>query len=326
MFVSDYLVCQGYLSRVEGQWSEQIATTFHVTQKLIDYCEDSGVTAKDLKLNHLVRAKYPKGRNKGKKLRGKRVADLRCSKGYEDQCRIVDGINHYLTKHVLTGVPFVGLFRLFNEYNEDKATLDAGGRLYAEGGSYQVLKSDERLQLKIDGEAVAEIDISASHFTLIHLLARMLDESIPPLNDDEDPYTIPGIPRAVTKQWIVAYSSKLKPLTRWSSDAIDQFKEQGIDLANYKVKEVGKAIALKYPFMDSLPSTVANWGYLQRRESDALIMAMQRLSQEHNEPAYPVHDSLIVKQSAVPLVTRIMKESFASGLGFTPKLKIEMAE
>ncbi len=55
-------------------------------------------------------------------------------------------------------------------------------------------------------------------------------------------------------------------------------------------------------------------------------MPMRRLSQEHDIPAYPVHDSLIVKRSDVPLVERIMKESFESGTGFAPVLKVNVAD
>jgi hypothetical protein len=67
------------------------------------------------------------------------------------------------------------------------------------------------------------------------------------------------------------------------------------------------------------------WGYLQRREADADIMTMQRLSQGYDIPAYPVYGSLIVKRSDAPLVKRIMKESFESGIGFTPILKVNVA-
>ena len=182
------------------------------------------------------------------------------------------------------------------------------------------------MTLKIDGECVAEVDIKASHLTLMYFVARALDNNIPELDPDKDPYHIEGIPRAVVKQWIVAYSSKLKPLTRWSKEATEKLSGQGVDLAEYKVKEVGEAIANKYPFIHTLPSTAVNWGYLQRREADALIATMRRLAHEYDVPSYPVHDSLIVKQSDIFLVTRVMKESFRSFIGFTPALKVSKSE
>jgi len=326
-FVSDYLIDEGYLIKVEGEWSEGKASTFFVTEKLVDFCENEAITYRDFGLTNLVRARYPSQYNeKGKKVQGKAVADISTSEDYQDQVRIVGDINYCLSKPALSGVPFVGLFRSFSNYDDSKGKLIDGGRLYAEGGSYQSLNSEERLALKIDGEAVAEVDIKASHLTLMCFVARMLDNSVPELDPDEDPYYLEGIPRPVVKQWIVAYSSKLKPLTRWSKEATEKLTEQGIDLADYKVKEVGEAAAEKYPFIYSLPSTAVNWGYLQRREADAIIMTMKRLAHEYDVPSYPVHDSLIVKQSDIFLVTRVMNESFRSFIGFTPVLKVSTSD
>ena len=128
------------------------------------------------------------------------------------------------------------------------------------------------------------------------------------------------------KQWIVAYSAKLKPLTRWSKEATEKLSGQGIDVVDYKVEEVCEAVANKYPFIHTLPSSAVNWGYLQRREADALIATMRRLAHEYDVPSYPVHDSLLVKQSDIFLVTRVMKESFSSIIGFTPVLKVTTSD
>ena len=325
-FVSGYLIDEGYLIRVEGEWSEGMASTFYITEKLVKWCRDNEIVPRDFVLTNLVRTKYPSHYNdKGKKIQGEPVADISTSADYQDQVRIVSNINHYLSKHTLS-TPFVGLFRSFSNYQDGKKKLTDGGRLYAEGGSYQSLNSEQRLTLTIDGEAVAEVDIKASHLTLMCFVARTLDNSLPELDPDEDPYHIEDIPRPVVKQWIVAFSSKLKPLTRWSKEATEKLIEQGVDVVDYKVKEVGEAVANKYPFIHTLPSTAVNWGYLQRREADALIATMRRLANEYDVPSYPVHDSLIVKQSDILLVTRVMKESFSSIIGFTPALKVTTSD
>jgi len=324
-FVSGYLVDEGYLIRVEGEWSEGMASTFYITEKLVKWCRDNEIVPRDFGLTNLVRARYKNTRPEGKKVQGKPVADISTSEDYQDQVRIVGDINHYLSKHTLS-IPFVGLFRSFSNYQDDEKKLTDGGRLYAEGGSYQSLNSEQRLALKIDGECVAEVDIKASHLTLMYFVARTLDNSISELDPDKDPYHIEGIPRAVVKQWIVAYSSKLKPLTRWSEEAKEKLSEQGVDVIDYEVEVVGKAVASKYPFIHTLPSTAVNWGYLQRREADALIATMRRLAHEYDVPSYPVHDSLIVKQSDILLVTRVMEESFRSFIGFTPVLKVTTSD
>ena len=321
-FVSGYLVDEGYLIKVEGEWLEGMASTFYITEKMVEWCRDNEIAPRDFGLVNLVRAKYPSYYNeKGKKVQGKPVADISTSGDYQDQVRIVSDINHYLIKHSLS-TPFVGLFRSFSNYQDDEKKLTDGGRLYAEGGSYQSLNSEQRLALKIDGECVAEVDIKASHLTLMCFVARMLDNSVPELDPDKDPYHIEGLPRPIVKQWIVAYSAKLKPLTRWSEEATEKLSEQGVDVIDYEVEVVGKAVSSKYPFIYTLPSTAVNWGYLQRREADALIATMRRLAHEYDVPSYPVHDSLIVKQSDIFLVTRVMKESFSSIIGLTPVLKV----
>ena len=320
-FVSGYLIEEGYLIRVEGEWSEGMASTFYITEKLVEWCRDNEITSSYFGLTNLVRAKYKSTRLKGKKIQGEPVADISTSGDYQDQVRLVSYINHYLNKHTLS-TPFVGLFRSFSNYEDDEKKLTDGGRLYAEGGSYQSLNSEQRLALKIDGECVAEVDIKASHLTLMCFVARMLDNRTPELDPDEDPYHIEGIPRPIVKQWIVAYSAKLKPLTRWSEEATEKLSAQGFDVSDYEVEVVGKAVANKYPFIYSLPSTAVNWGYLQRREADALMATMRRLANEYDVPSYPVHDSLIVKQSDILLVTRVMEESFRSFIGFTPVLKV----
>ncbi len=208
-FVSGYLVEEGYLIRVEGEWSEGMASTFYITEKLEAWCKGNEIIPRDFGLVNLVRAKYPSHYNdKGKKVQGKPVVNISISGDYQDQVRLVGNINHYLIKHSLS-TPFVGLFRSFNNYQDGKKRLTDGGRLYAEGGSYQSLNAEERLALKIDGECVAEVDIKASHLTLMCFVARALDDSIPELDPDEDPYYLEGIPRPVLKQWIVALEGKV---------------------------------------------------------------------------------------------------------------------
>jgi len=161
-FVSGYLIEEGYLIRVEGEWSEGMASTFYITEKLVEWCRDNEIVPRDFVLTNLVRAKYPSHYNdKGKKEQGKPVDNISTSGDYQDQVRIVSDINHYLNKHTLS-TPFVGLFRSFSNYQDGKKKLTDGGRLYAEGGSYQSLNSEERLTLKIDDECVAEVDIKAS--------------------------------------------------------------------------------------------------------------------------------------------------------------------
>ena len=111
----------------------------------------------------------------------------------------VHSLNEYLIDHSLEGGNFNGYIRGFNEGNHPAFNWDRGGRLYAVGAdSYQLLKKAERLQMKIDGKPVAEIDINASFLRIFHSLINQ------PLPDRDDPYTVDGLPRDVVKAWVTA--------------------------------------------------------------------------------------------------------------------------
>ena len=67
-----------------------------------------------------------------------------------------------------------------------------GGRWYALGssGRYQALPATKRACITINGEPTAEVDISASHLSI---MLGLLDLPIP----DSDPYAFDGLPRSV---------------------------------------------------------------------------------------------------------------------------------
>ena len=74
-------------------------------------------------------------------------------------------INQVLFQHPLTALDersWSVCKRIFND-----GRLDRGGRLY---GDWQNEKPHERLQFRIDGESVAEIDIKGSHLFFCHTL------------------------------------------------------------------------------------------------------------------------------------------------------------
>jgi hypothetical protein len=71
-------------------------------------------------------------------------------------------LNDFLARFEITGGEHYGYIRVFNNQSWKK-----GGRLYSPGdGSYQQLKEEQRHKMTINGEAVVEIDIKASHLTI----------------------------------------------------------------------------------------------------------------------------------------------------------------
>jgi hypothetical protein len=83
----------------------------------------------------------------------------------------------------------------------------------------------KRLEMKINGEPVAEIDIKASHLTIYH---AMVGE---PLDGLSDPYARVGIARDVAKQWCITTFGNSAPKTKWPPKTVKEYWERtGQDL------------------------------------------------------------------------------------------------
>jgi hypothetical protein len=110
--------------------------------------------------------------------------------------------------------------RVFNEGNVAGFDWNRGGRLVSMGDSYQQMPADDRSKIKLNGEPVVELDIRASHLTILHAkLGRPFDPA------GDDPYRHPKIPRNVLKAWVTMTLGYDRFQTRWSSDAVDDYRE-----------------------------------------------------------------------------------------------------
>jgi hypothetical protein len=65
-----------------------------------------------------------------------------------------------------------------------------------------------------------------------------------------------------------------------------------------------------------------SFGHLMFRESRVIISTMLRLAREHNIPAAPVHDSLLVPRSKEEIAEQILNEQFTQIIGVKPTLKV----
>ena len=70
------------------------------------------------------------------------------------------------------------------------------------------------------------------------------------------------------------------------------------------------------------PNVPRSYGHLMFSESRVVISTMLRLAREHNIPAAPVHDSLIVPRSKEEVAERVLNEQFIKIIGVKPTLKI----
>jgi hypothetical protein len=223
----------------------------------------------------------------------------------------MDRINAYFAG--VKAEPFgdVVLRRIFAQGDDPAHAWSQGGRMYAIGPTpYQTAKREKRAGITINGKPTVELDIQASHLTILAGLGY-----VPRFTGD--PYEIEGLPRSVVKHWVNMTLSHGKRHRTWPQGAVEDFLRKGIDLkTDYPIKTTGDTILRHLPVLREGGSGVAvGWGELQFRESEVVLATMEELAFEHNVPALPVHDSLIVPKSAKELATAQLRASFERSFG-----------
>lgn len=190
---------------------------------------------------------------------------------------------------------------------------------------YASLKGAQRAQLRIGGERVVELDVGASHLTL---LLGLLGVPMP----EQDPYEGLYYPRPVVKQWILEVCGKGRPPTYWSKEFAAEAAAQGRTLP--PIKAVGAAVLQRFPALAEparvVPADlVAETGrpayslvthYLTAQEVTAMSAAMRAL-REQNVLALPVHDSLIVPVRAETAARQAITAGYQAVCGVTPRLR-----
>lgn len=221
----------------------------------------------------------------------------------------VEKINHRLTATDITlnGSPVHPrtLYRTFNN-----GAFDQGGRFY--GGGWIMLHEQERLNLRLDGEAVVEVDYVAHHPRLLHALEGC------PLPLDVDPYNIPGLERSVVKLAVQClFNSTPGQRLRLPQEALQDLP-QGITSAEV-FKAVKKAFA---PIARHFKTGAwAKLQYLDSELAEAILLALDA----QGIPCLPVHDSFIVKVSDGEALKRVMVEEYQRMVGHAPALKVTSA-
>lgn len=231
-------------------------------------------------------------------------------------------INSFLEGVDIQGGSHRGFYTVYNMGDVPGVDWNKGGRLYSDGvDSYQRDKGTERLNITLDGEPVAELDIRASYLTILH--GKL---SVPLQANTEDLYDVPGIGnRDIVKGWLIATLSKKGHLKRWPEGQAKAFlKEKGLDLEQaYPIQMVKEAMLTKYPVLASWGQVVIDWADLMFAEAEAIRGAMIKLIKMHNVPSLPVHDSLLVPVSAIHLALDALRDSYSFHCKIEPRIKIK---
>ena len=142
-----------------------------------------------------------------------------------------------------------------------------------------------------------------------------------------------ALDRAIVKFWVNASFGNRSLITKWSPNLKKGFakrnRENGwtIDSKRYPVRKVREKTLACHPLLGQWGTKLApnipwSWGHLMFSESRVIISTMLRLAREHNIPAAPVHDSLIVPRSKEEIAERVLDEQFTKIIGVKPTLKI----
>jgi len=243
-------------------------------------------------------------------------------------------LNAHFATHKLEGARHIGWVRKFHGASSDQYKLNRGGRLYSQppmpATNYHNMSQDRRLKQRIDGEPVSEIDISASYLTIFYAAHGQRIKTDDAYNNIIGP---DALHRAIVKFWVNASFGNRSLITKWSPNLKKAFarryREDGwiIDPKKYPVRLVRKKTLARHPLLGQWGTKVApnmpwSYGHLMFSESRVVISTMLRLAREHNIPAVPVYDSLIVPRSKEEVAERVLNEQFIKIIGVKPTLKI----
>lgn len=231
--------------------------------------------------------------------------------------RQVDEINAFMVGHDIKPAHWFGGFqRIFSQGDIAGFDWNKGGRLYAVEGGYQQRTSDERATMTINGEAVVEIDISASHLTIFHALQG--------LSIAGDAYDVPGVERSIVKAFVTMTLGKGAFHWRWPDEHKEQYAadKPGRDLQkDFPIGKTRAKIIAHIPALADIAASRLNWADLQYVESKAIIDTVHELATAHGIPALPVHDSLIVPASKREIAAKVLADMFEKHVGIRPVLK-----
>jgi hypothetical protein len=187
--------------------------------------------------------------------------------------------------------------------------LTKGGRFY---GNWTSMRKDDRLKCTLDGQPVAEVDVSGMYLTLLCSISG----HVPFTTDFDDPYQLPhkfnGIDRsevkAVINSAIGSGTSKQTQPTKMMTDA---------EITQERLTEIRSAIIPVYDCLKLLKKGELYSESLAFHEVEIMMRLVERLQQ----PIFILHDCLICQQDvALDVGLELQKEfvSYCLEQGWTP--------
>lgn len=210
-----------------------------------------------------------------------------------------------LTDEERKHLQYLGNMTAKQVYRSFTETWEQGGRLY--GGWWMGVERGERRLIQIDGEQTAELDYGQLQPTL--LFARVGGAL------DYDPYTVPGYPREVGKDWFMRLLNQTESKGGgYIKRAKDVALPPGITAEEYTRRFKQHLAPICHFFGKGMGLT------LQCEDSELALAVLDTLAGQ-GIVAMPIHDSFIVKRRHEETLRSTMIECFRQIYGFDPVIK-----
>ena len=187
--------------------------------------------------------------------------------------------------------------------------FDSGGRLF--GGFWETLPKEARLRdIRINGEAVVELDYSQFNPTVAYSLAKASPA-------DGDAYTLSGLEKYRDEIKDVFNSMLFKhPVRKFPQNKRGRIPKQ------VKVEEVVNAILRRHPALKQVFSSGVIGHELQFIESEIMVAVLLECL-KRNIVVLPIHDGLLVNYPPYPAVRDIMEREFNKRTGLKALVKLK---
>lgn len=309
-------------------------TRYRATSALLAACEAHGVTPANVRQCFRFEEVMP---SELVQLTSPSVKTPKTEKAQRLRAQVAE-LNTFFAGHSLSHplIKHLGWVRIFHQAtNLQTYKWNKGGRLYSypqNAACYQHHDGATRLEMRIDGEDVVEIDISSSYLTIFYAWCdQQLDTDVDAYGDILGPTPLD---RQVAKFWINASFGNGNLLTRWSKDFTKDFRDrlarkgmppEAFDTKAYPMSLIKERALQRHPLLarwgQEIRGRVRGWADLMFVESEVIIATMVDLMAK-GVPSMPVHDSLIVPASKETLAVNTLSHQFRAKTGVVPKLNV----
>lgn len=231
-------------------------------------------------------------------------------------------------------------------------SMDVGGRLY---GRWTNMSSKDRLECQIDGEFVLSLDIAASQPTLLSALLGIkmktdngtwYDPYLQLSNlyfaagdgdaSSEDAGDVFERSRRIAKSVVMELIGLGNPKKSRPSEELAEktgiTKDQFVMFRDALVEAIPalKELEPRYDAKGELAGYVNGPAFLAYHESEIMLLVLECLRDEHQVPAYPVHDCLLVKERDFEVALDVFTTTISdyceklSGMPIIPAMSVSM--